>query len=41
MLGANVHGHQAIPGDIQPTLPQVNCMPGDTNWMEQAIHRTE
>jgi hypothetical protein len=29
-VGANVHSHQAMPGDVQPTWPQVNGTPGDT-----------
>jgi len=28
-VGANVHSHQATPGDVQPPLPQVNGTPGD------------
>ena len=28
-VGANVHSHQAMPGDVQPPLPQVNGTPGD------------
>jgi hypothetical protein len=28
-MGANVHSHQAMPGDVQPRLPQVNGTPGD------------
>jgi hypothetical protein len=28
-VGANVHSHQAMPGDVQPALPQVNGTPGD------------
>jgi hypothetical protein len=26
---ANVHSHRAMPGDVQPPLPQVNGTPGD------------
>jgi len=28
-VGANVHSHQAMPGDVQPELPQVNGTLGD------------
>jgi len=28
-VGANVHSHQAMPGDVQPALPQVNGTLGD------------
>jgi hypothetical protein len=28
-VGANVHSHQATPGDVEPPLPQVNGTPGD------------
>jgi len=28
-VGANVHSHEAMLGDVQPALPQVNGMPGD------------
>jgi hypothetical protein len=28
-VGANVHSHQAMPGDVQLALPQVNGTLGD------------
>jgi hypothetical protein len=28
-VGADVHSHQAMPGDVEPPLPQVNGTPGD------------
>ena len=28
-VGANMHSHQAMPGDVQPALPQVNATLGD------------
>jgi hypothetical protein len=28
-VGANVHSHQALPGDVQPASPQVNATMGE------------
>jgi hypothetical protein len=28
-VGANVHSHQAMPGDVQPASSRVNGTPGD------------
>jgi hypothetical protein len=32
-VGANVHSHQAMPGDVQPPSPQLNGTPGDAGYV--------
>lgn len=38
-VGANVHSHQAVPGDVQPQLPEVNGTPGHMG-LRQATGRS-
>jgi hypothetical protein len=38
-VGANVHSHQAMPGDVQPRLPQVIATLGDMG-LRQATGRS-
>jgi hypothetical protein len=38
-VGANVHSHQAMPGDVQPPLRQVNGTLGDKG-LRQATGRS-
>ena len=34
-VGANVHSHQAMPGDVQRALRQVNGTPGDMGYVRR------